>query len=218
MGTEQQALPSPAAPLASRTDPSIYPTRLVVLAPGQGLEALALAQWLASPVSLHRPSILFLSVVQSLNEEPCARVQLSDLTALTSGFPVKVESELILGKNWVDAVCEVWQPGDLVICYAEQTISISGAARYPLWVALSNRLDASVFALTGFCRESLRRPRTRATEAVWWGVALALVAARAAGVLQAWISQHVIGWAHQILLILSVLAEIGLLWIWNQAW
>jgi hypothetical protein len=50
----------------------------------------------------------------------------------------------------------------------------------------------------------------------WWGVALTLVAAF--GVLQAWISQHVMGWAHQILLILSVLAQVGLLWIWNQAW
>jgi len=216
MGTEQQALPSPAAPLASRTDPSIYPVRLVILVPGQGLEALALAQWLASPVSLHRPSILFLSVVQSLNEEPCARLQLSDLIALTSGFLVKIESELILEKNWVDAVCEVWQPGDLVICYAGQTISIPGGTRYPLGVALSNRLDAPVFALTGLYREPLRRPRTRATEVAWWGVALALVAAF--GVLQAWISQHVMGWANQILLILSVLAEVGLLWIWNQAW
>jgi hypothetical protein len=211
-----KTLPAPAVPLAGLTDPDTFPMRLVVLVPGQGLEALALAQWLASPVSLHQPSILFLSVVQSLNEEPCARLQLSDLIALTSGFPVKVESDLILGNNWVDAVCEVWQPGDLVICCAEQTISISGAARYPLWVALSNRLDASVFALTGFYRESLRRPRTRATEVAWWGVALALVAAF--GVLQAWISQHVMGWAHQILLILSVLAEVGLLWIWNQAW
>jgi len=73
-----------------------------------------------------------------------------------------------------------------------------------------------VLVLTGLYRESLHHPRTRATEAAWWGVALALVAAF--GVLQAWISQHVMGWAHQILLILSVLAEVGLLWIWNQAW
>ena len=210
-----KTLPAPAVPLAGLTDPDIFPMRLVILVPGQGLEAPALAQWLASPVSLQRPSILFLSVVQSLNEEPCARLQLSDLTALTSGLPVKVESELIMGKSWVNAVCEVWQPGDLVICYAGRTISISGAARYPLWVALSNRLDASVFALTGFYREPLCRPRTHATEVAWWGVALALVAAF--GVLQAWISQHVIGRAHQILLILSVLAEVGLLWMWNQA-
>jgi hypothetical protein len=159
---------------------------------------------------------LFLSVVQSLNEEPCARLQLSDLIALTRGFPVKVESELILGKNWVDAVCEVWQPGDLVICYAGQTISMPGGTRYPLSVALSNRLDAPVFALTGLYREPLHRSRTRATEAAWWGIALALVAAF--GVLQIRISQHVMGWANQILLILSVLAEVGLLWIWNQAW
>jgi hypothetical protein len=34
-------------------------------------------------------------------------------------------------------------------------------------VALSNRLDASVFALTGFYRESLHRPRTRAAEVAW---------------------------------------------------
>jgi len=38
------------------------------------------------------------------------------------------------------------------------------------------------------------------------------------GVLQIWISQNVFGWAHQILLIFSVLAEVGLLWICNQAW
>ena len=211
-----KTLPAPAAPLASRTDPSIYPMRLVVLVPGQGLEALALAQWLASPVSLHQPSILFLSVVQSLKEEPCARLQLSDLIALTRGFPVKVELELIMGKSWVDAVCEVWQPGDLVICYAGQTISIPGGTRYPLGVALSNRLDAPVFALTGLYREPLRRPRTRAAEVAWWGVALALAAAF--GVLQIRISQNVMGWASQSLLILSVLAEVTLLWIWNQAW
>ena len=77
-------------------------------------------------------------------------------------------------------------------------------------------LDAPVLVLTGLYRESLRRPRTRATEAAWWGVALALVAAF--GVLQIWISQNVFGWAHQILLIFSVLAEVGLLWICNQAW
>jgi len=211
-----KTLPAPAVPLAGLTDPDIFPMRLVILVPGQGLEAPALTQWLASPVSLHQPSILFLSVVQSLNEEPCARLQLLDLTALTSGFPIKVESELIMGKSWVDAVCEVRQPGDLVVCHAGQTISVPDAARYPLSVALSNRLDAPVLVLTGLYRESLHHPRTRATEAAWWGVALALVAAF--GVPQAWISQHVMGWAHQILLILSVLAEVGLLWIWNQAW
>jgi hypothetical protein len=53
-------------------------------------------------------------------------------------------------------------------------------------------------------------------EVAWWGVALVLVAAF--GVLQIWIRQNVMGWANQILLILSVLAEVGLLWIWNQAW
>jgi hypothetical protein len=211
-----KTLPAPAVPLAGLTDSDIFPMRLVILVPGQGLEAPALAQWLASPVSLQRPSILFLSVVQSLNEEPCARLQLSDLTALTSGLPVKVESELIMGKNWVDAVCEVWQAGDLVICCAGQTVSVPDAARYPLSAALSNRLDAPMLVVTGLYREPLRRPRTRATEVAWWGVALALVAAF--GVLQAWISQHVMGWAHQILLILSVLAEVGLLWMWNQAW
>ena len=211
-----QALSSPATPLADLTNPDVFPMRLVILVPDQGLEAPALAQWLASRVSLHRPSILFLSVVQSLNEEPCAWLQLSDLIAWTNGLPTKVESELIQGKSWIDAVYEAWQPGDLVICQAGQTISMPGAERYPLGVALCNRLDAPVLVLTGLYRESLRRPRTRTAEVAWWGVALALVAAF--GVLQIWISRIATGWASQFLLILSVLAEVGLIWIWNQAW
>ena len=84
MGTEPEALPSPAVPLADIAAPSLYPARLVILVPGQGLEALALAQWIADSLSPCQPDVLLLSVVQSLNEEPCARLHLSDLIALTS--------------------------------------------------------------------------------------------------------------------------------------
>ena len=207
-----QELLSPAG-LADR---GIFPMRLVILVPGQGLEVLALAQWIATSVSPIQPGVLLLSVAQNWDEEPCTRLHLSDLIALTRKLPIRVESELIMGQQWTDAVCEVWQPGDLVVCHAGQTISTPGAARYSLGVALSNWLDAPVLVLTGLYREPLPSSRPYVMEVTWWGVALAMLAAF--GALQIWITQHVMGWANQILLILSVLAEVGLIWIWNHDW
>jgi len=216
MGTEPKALLSPDVPPAGLADPGIFPLRLVILVPGQGLEVLALAQWIAASVSPCQPDVLLLSVAQNWDEEPCPRLHLSDLIALTRKLPIRVESELIVGQQWTNAVCEVWQPGDLVVCHAGQTISMPGGTRYPLSVALSNRLGEPVLILDGLYREPLHCPRSYVMEVAGWGVALAIIATF--GALQIWITQHVMGWASQILLILSVLAEIGLIWIWNQTW
>lgn len=185
----------------------------MILLPARNLDTLELARLINYMVHQHKSNLLFLSVVEDSSEESCANEYMADLIELTSRPPVQVERKIVCEEDWITVVKRVWQASDVVICPAEQRITVNGKC-IPLGIALAQDSEIPVLMFTGYYHGPPFDLRTRIAKIKWWGAALAIVALSSYS--QAWILRDVRGWSNPVMLCLSFAVEISLIWIWNQ--
>jgi hypothetical protein len=97
--------------------------RLVVLIPdfhqvdeyGLGKEVRFLARSKNS-------AVLYLTVVQTYDDEMPAIHRLTRLTAVTRDFKVRADLSVVLEKSWLTVLRRLYQPGDLMVCFAEHQV------------------------------------------------------------------------------------------------
>jgi hypothetical protein len=185
--------------------------RLLVLVPGLTTSTeLANQVWsLASPKEL---AVLFVGAAWESNDQYAMRRLLATLAAATRDGRLQVETRLISGKDWLEAVRTLWQPGDLVVCHREQAITAWGFERLPLAEALATTLNAPVYVLSGF----YPKPPSRVSLAGRWlrSIGPFLIIA-GFFVVQVQIEQSFTNWLYYPLMILSVLVELALLAVWH---
>ena len=210
-----QTQPSPVARLILPQDAALPAARrLIVLIPDQDIDEVELARriWtLASPRGL---AVVFLGLCRAAAEEPRMRRRLVTLAAVTRDKQVKVETRLEFDADWLRRVNAVWRTGDIVVCHAEQATRVWGIGRRPLSQALASSLKAPVYVLSGFCSEGPAPASGLAASLISWAVPLAIIVAFFW--LQVQIDQLSEDWAQTTLLYLSVLVEIGLIWMWHR--
>jgi len=184
--------------------------RLVVLVPNLDVDETAMARkiWdLAFPARL---SVLLLGLCPNLNEESSIRRRLITIAALIREPRVPVEMQLDYGRNWTKSLKNILDFGDIIICPANQQ---TGILQQPLDLALAN-LGFPIIALSGF-HPVTRRPLLHfLPESVFWVVSLAILAVFFW--FQIRISRISEEWAKDTLLSLSILIELGLVWVWNN--
>lgn len=182
--------------------------RLIVLVPDLEVDQAELARqiWeLASPPGL---AVLFFSLCTDISNESHMNRRLIALAAMTREPRVHVETRLEFGRNWIHAIRKIFSPGDIVVCPAEQSL---GWRRKPLGQILE-AAHVPVWTLSGFYSLT---PRTRnwLVELIFWVVSIAIMLGFF------WLQTQVVNfsnsWAQNIFLILSVFAEVGLLWGWH---
>ena len=184
--------------------------RLVVLIPNLDVDETAIARkiWdLAFPARL---SVLLLGLCPSLNEESSVRRRLITIAALIREPRVPVEIRLDYGRNWIKSLKNVLEFGDVIICPANQQI---GILHQPLDLALAN-LGFPIITLFGFHPVTRRFLPHFLRESVFWIVSLAVLFVFFW--FQIRISRISEEWAKDTLLSLSVLIELGLVWVWNN--
>lgn len=187
------------------------PHRLVVLVPDTDLDEAQLAHhiWaLASPVYL---DVLFLSLFRSPEAELRARRRLAVLAAITRDDRIRVEARVCPASSWEKAIRGVWQPGDLVVCHAEQWVMAWGRPR-PLSDVLLTALNAPICVLSGFYLETPAMPLDFWTRMIHWAVPVSIVVGFLW--LQVQIQRLPENGLQTLLLSLSVLAEYGLIALW----
>lgn len=188
--------------------------RLVVLMPDMDLDEAGLAWrvWsLAAPNSL---AVLYLGSARSETEEPRARRRLATIAALTRDERVMVKTMLALEANWLGALRPVLRSGDVIVCHAEQTLWSWRGARL-LGSGLCQALQSPVHLLSGFYRKAPAPAAHLAAAILFWGGAVAILTS--AFWLQVQISALPPNGAESALLLLSVVAECGLIGLWNRA-
>jgi hypothetical protein len=193
--------------------------RLLVLVPDAGLDANELARqvWaLAAPCELH---VHFLCVLQAgadhAGHDAAMRLRLATLASLIRDDHVDVNTEVAPQQGWVTAVRRAWQPGDLVLCCAEQKVATVATGNQPLYAVLEFALDVPVFVLTGLYSEPPGRRyliRDALPRIGYWVVICALLVGFF--VVDAQIGQQTAGLAHALLLLAASLVEIGLIALW----
>ena len=154
--------------------------------------------------------VLFLGLCGDVLEEPGLRRDLVTMAALIQDGWVSAEAKTEIGNNWLRVVKSNWREGDLIVCFAGQR---AGLIQKPLGQILESRLNAKVYFLSGPDAPVHRTAGWLSTLALWGGFA---VTAIGFFFLQVNIDSALRGWTHTVMLVLTVLVEFWLIWVWNS--
>ncbi|MDO9302785.1 MAG: hypothetical protein Q7T89_15470, partial [Anaerolineales bacterium] len=138
------------------------------------------------------------------------RRELVTLSAMVKDDRVSAEADVIFGKDWVNVVKTRAQPGDMVVCFAEQRVGLS---RKSLSQILQSDLNMPIYILSDLYRQNASHSNWLAQIAVWTG---SIVIILGFFVLQANIYRLAKDWAHIVLLLLSIPFELWMIWVWNS--
>jgi hypothetical protein len=143
-------------------------------------------------------------------EEPSLRRQLVTISALVGDGRVVAEAKVEIGTNWVNAVKRNYQAGDMIVCFAEQR---AGILHKPLSQILESKLNMPVYILSGLYTQDSPRSNPFAQISAWMGSIGIIIGS---SLLQIRIAATPQDWAQTTLLILSVVFEAWLIWVWNS--
>jgi hypothetical protein len=201
------------ANLLTSDDTSLPPVRrLLVLVPALGTaHDLASRIWqMAVPA---KAEVLFLAVTRNRRKEYDLYRYLATLAALTRDDQVHVAIRSEEGKSWIEALRELEQAGDLIVCHAEQSISDWAWRKRELASIISQTLKVPVCVLSGFYPELPPDSPGYARQLFKATVPLGIIIVFS--LLQLQIEQLPLNFAYYSLMIFSVLVELSLLFIWN---
>lgn len=152
-------------------------------------------------------SVQFLGLCRDAAEEPGLRRELVTLAALVYDGRIATEIKIETGMNWLSAVRSNYQPGDVIVCFAEQR---AGILHKPLSPILQAKLNVPVYILSGLQPQK----SNWASQVLAWAGSLAIIAG--AFLLQIRITALPQDWAQTTLLILLVVVEFWLVGSWNN--
>ena len=209
MDTHIPSLPA-AAPLASRAaslPASLATRRLIVLVSQADWDDPELPGRIWNLAASRGLAVLLLGLSPEAAQEPQARRQLISMAAAIQDTRIAAGIQVEAGNDWVGQVRSVWQPGDLVVCTS------AGLRHRGLSQILTSSLQVPVHVLT----DLRAAPQSRTgvlRQVVSWGGALGIIGGFLW--LQIALSQPPRDAGQTLLLVLTVLAEVSLLWIWNS--
>jgi hypothetical protein len=120
-----------------------------------------------------------------------------------------VETKVENGTNWVDVVRRNYQTDDMIVCFAEQR---AGLLQKPLSQILESNLSIPVYVVSGVY---IPKPQSnRLGDVTAWLGSIGIITGF--GLLQVKISQVSEGWFQTLLLILVVIFEFWLIWVWDS--
>lgn len=187
--------------------------RLVVLILDGGIHEMELARkvWaLASPARL---DVLYLRLRCSPDEEAHERLSLANLASLTFDDFNHVHTAVSVDRDWVRAIQSHWRAGDLLVCYAGQMAPGPRLVPKPLAEVLAGGLGLQVVVLHGSPPRSPRRdPVLRFVQEI-----LPFLIVGGMFLLQTRIVRFTQGATQTGLLLLSVIGEFWLIWVWNRS-
>ena len=194
---------------ASFSDPQPV-RRLIVLVPESEVDSALTARKVWELANALESRVQFIGLSKDAEHEPAVRRQIVTLSAIVESDKISVESKIEIGNDWLNAVKSEWHEGDVIVCYAEQR---SGLTRRPLSQILESNLNATVYVLGGFHQEVQVRSSWIFNTFAWAGsigIILGFLW------LQSKLGQFSTDWAYSTLLYISLFAEAGSIWAWNN--
>lgn len=183
--------------------------RLIVLVPGLDADFTAMGQrvWeLANATGAH---VMFLSLWHDPAEEPGLRRGLVTLSASMNSGHVSAEAETVYGKDWVQAVKVLCQPGDVIVCLAERR---QGLWKKPLSQILESNLEIPIYILSGLYAQDESYFSWPARAAAWMGFIAIMLGSL---ILQVKIYQLANNWT-ALWMVLATALEFWLIGVWNN--
>jgi len=160
---------------------------------------------LARATGMH---IQLLGLCKDTTEESRLRRELITLACLLQDGKTTAKAQVDIGTSWLNAVKANYETGDVIVCFAEQR---TGLLQRPLSQILESNFKSTVYILSDLALQQ-PKPGRLAQLGAWLGSIGIIIAF---GILQAKIVQYPEGWLQNILIILSVIPEFWLIWLWG---
>ena len=183
--------------------------RLIVLVPDEPDDITATRRVSELAHALDCP-VLFLGLCADKGQEASWRRRLITMSAIVADGKLSTDLCIERGDNWANALKSTLQDGDMVACFAEHRV---GYMQRPLNQILESQLSIPLYILSGSYPESRARSDWRSQILLWLS---SLVIIAGGFLLQVQIASFLGGWAQTILLIISVIAEVWLIWMGNK--
>ena len=182
--------------------------RLIVLIPPDS-DCSGITRRLCKLAVETNSDIDLLGVCKDPSQEPALRRELVTVAALIRDTEVYVDIKLDIESSWVEAVKNIYQDGDMIVCIAEQTV---GLRRRPLSQVLESTLKAPIYILSD--AKPAAGLSTLLSQVIAWSGFLGIIAGFF--LLQVKITQLPKDWSQTLLFILLLIPELGLIWVWNS--
>lgn len=187
--------------------------RLVVLIPAGEIQETLLVQQIWRLASPHSLPILMLGIARDYETETALLRRQAELAAFTRDRFVKVETRIMHSSSWVKALQAVIQPGDVILCNAEQEVGKGLFQVQPLCEVLSRSLRLPVYVVSGYYTQKPPLISKPFRQVLAW-IVLPLVLAGFIG-LDTRVVEEISGPWQQVLLFFLLAIEIGTIWVWN---
>ena len=184
--------------------------RLVTLVPENDFDENKLSQRIWNLAALGTLSVSFVALYSVKVAEHFLRRRLATIAANTRDRSVRVNTKFVPGNNWIQAVKDILQPGDLVVCLEHHKITNWGVVRRPIDLVISSSLNIPVYIITGIRLDPTSFVVSWVKEVAVWLVAIGIMGIFAW--LQILIVQTIQGSESNILLMITVIFELLLIW------
>ena len=183
--------------------------RFVVLLPDLEWEFIPAIHRIWELADAQHAHVLLLSLSKDSRQELGLRRALIILCAMLQDGRIPVETKVENGTNWVDVVRSNYQTDDMIVCFAEHR---AGLLQKPLSQILETNLSIPVYVVSGVY---IPKPKSnRLADVTAWLGSIGIIAGF--GLLQVKMMQVPEGWVQTLLLIIGVISEIWLIWVWDS--
>lgn len=187
---------------------AVEPTRRLIALIPANIDFSAATQriWgLAHTTGMH---VQLVGLCKDTVEESRLRRELITMASLLKNSKISAETKVEPGTNWMNAIKTNYAAGDVIVCFAEEH---TGLLQRPLSQILESDFKATVYILSDLAPQRSRSNRLSRIS-TWLGIIVVVVGF---AMLQARIVQLPEGWLQNTLLILSVIPEFWLIWVWD---
>ncbi|TLN27447.1 hypothetical protein FDZ74_01435 [bacterium] len=188
--------------------------RLIVLLPESLAGSTKLAHQINWMAGLKQYDVLYLTLVEDETNPLEVSRRMATMVAATVGEPLHVSSKMIPRDGWLNALRETFQPGDSLVCQAEQSVKAGFLKAVSMQDYLQEALQIHCQTISGYYHPAQDRVRQWLLGLLFWVVCLAILIGFS--LLEVQIDRAVEGVARIALLLLTVSLEFGALIAWNR--
>jgi hypothetical protein len=183
--------------------------RLIVLVPADSdYSPMTHRIWDLANLSGNR--VLLISLCKDPVRAPSIYRQLITMAALIQNGNVMAEAHVETGNNWAAAITNIYQAGDMVVCFVSQR---AGLFHKPLSQVLQSSLKIPIYILSDVQMPEKEKSQW-VPQFIAWAGSIGLITGFF--LLQVRVVMLPSDWIQNTLLLILLVAELWLVWLWNS--
>ncbi len=188
--------------------------RLIVLMPECLISNIELVNTIYQTAKAERREVFYVALVEGSAKMLAATRSLATLKALVGGGQVSSGSRVVEASRWMEALREIYRPGDVILCNAEQQVRSGFLRTVPAHEVVRERLNAPVQTVSGFYHPMRLQIGQFLRGLAYWAGLLVIIGSFF--FLEIQLDQGLHGAARNVLLAFLLLATLAAGWIWNK--